>query len=135
MEKEPGKPKEPTSDNDESILAKTAEGRTVRLIWSAVSWVEVEGRSLHLHTITGDSYWWRGTLKSLEQLWGKYGHMRVDKNLMVFAPRIKELRKRSNGYAVYIGSGPGGGEFPVSRRKARELKQQRKEEKCRTLLD
>lgn len=126
MEKEPGKPKKLTNDSDECILAKTAEGRTIRLIWSAVSWVEVEGRSLRLHTTTGDSYWRRGTLKSLEQLWGKYGHMRVDKNLMVFAPQIEELRKRSDGHAVYIGSGPGGGEFPVSRRKAREIKQLRK---------
>jgi DNA-binding LytR/AlgR family response regulator len=127
MEKGPGKPKKFASDSDECILAKTAGGRTIQLIWSAVSWVEVEERSLRLHTTTGDSYWWRGTLKSLEQLWGKYGHMRVNKNLMVFAPRIEELRKRSDGYAVYIGSGPGGGEFPVSRRKAREIKQLRKE--------
>jgi DNA-binding LytR/AlgR family response regulator len=123
MEKEPGKPEEITNDSDKCILAKTAAGRTVRLIWSAVSWVEVKGRLLRLHTTTGDSYWWRGTLKSLEQLWGKYGHMRVDKDLMVFAPRIEELRKRSDGYAVYIGSGPGGGEFPASRRKARKIKQ------------
>jgi DNA-binding LytR/AlgR family response regulator len=123
MDKDSGKPREPARD-DEFILAKTAEGRTVRLIWSAISWVEVEGRSLRLHTTTGDSYRWRGTLKSLEQQWGKYGHKRVNKNLMVFAPRIEELRKSADGYAVYIGHGPGGGEFPISRRKAREIKQQ-----------
>jgi DNA-binding LytR/AlgR family response regulator len=123
MDKDSEKSRELAND-DEFILVKTAEGRIVRLIWSVVSWVEVEGRSLRLHTTTGDSYRWRGTLKSLEQQWGKYGHKRVDKNLMVFAPRIQELRKRDDGYAVDIGSGPGGGEFPVSRRKAREIKQQ-----------
>ena len=126
MDKDFEQPSELASD-DEFILAKTAKGRVVRLIWSVVSWVEIEGRTLRLHTITGDSYWLRGTLKSLEQQWGKYGHKRVGKNLMVFAPRIEELRKRADGYAVYIGDGLGGGEFPVSRRKAREIKQQLQE--------
>jgi DNA-binding LytR/AlgR family response regulator len=123
MEKKHRKQKGLASDGDEFIFVKTATGRTVRLIWSVVNWVEVEGRSLRLHTATGNSYLWQGTLKSLEQQWGKYGHKRVDRNLMVFLPRIEKLFKRSDGYAVYIGSGPGGGELPVSRRKAREIKQ------------
>jgi DNA-binding LytR/AlgR family response regulator len=54
---------------------------------------------------------------------------------MVFAPRIEELRKRSDGYVVYIGSGPGGGKFPVSRRKAREIKKQLKGEESCILFD
>jgi DNA-binding LytR/AlgR family response regulator len=123
MKRAPGRPKDIESDGDESICVRTAGGSIVRLAWSEVSWIEIEGRFLRLHTTTGDSYRWQGTLKSLEQRWGKYGHMRVDKALMVYTPRVEELRKRSDGYAVYLGDGAGGGEFPISRRKAQEIKQ------------
>jgi DNA-binding LytR/AlgR family response regulator len=80
----------------------------VLLARSLMTFVRVEGQHLYLHTITGDIYVRRGTLKDLHQRWTKHGG----------------LRQESDGPVVYVGSGAGAAVLPVSRRKFHEIKQQ-----------
>jgi DNA-binding LytR/AlgR family response regulator len=65
-----------------------------------------------------------GTLKSLDAVAAKHDLMRIGKAIMVSISQIKELRRRSDGYFVYLGSGTSaaGQPLPVSRRKTPQLK-------------
>lgn len=100
-----------------------AQGRVV-LASSQVSWAEVEGHWVRLHTVTGGVYAMRMTLKSLEQQWAKYGFVRVHNWFLVFLPHVQEFfRTRSGGWEIYLKSGAGGRYFPVSRWRRWEFQQ------------
>jgi DNA-binding LytR/AlgR family response regulator len=96
----------------------------VLLARSLVTFIRVEGHHLYLHTITGDIYVRRGTLKDLHERWAKYGFVRPHNSFVVFLPHVRQLRRESDGPVVYVGSGAGAALLPVSRRKFHEIKQQ-----------
>jgi hypothetical protein len=59
---------------------------------SQVSWVEIRGHLIELYTVTGEKYGLRGTLKSLEQRWARYGFVRIHKSYLIFLPHVRQLR-------------------------------------------
>jgi DNA-binding LytR/AlgR family response regulator len=77
----------------------------VLLARSQVTFIRVEGHFLHLHTVSGGEYVRRGTLKSLEQQWAKYGLVRIHNKYLVFLPHVRELRHESKGPVVFLNSG------------------------------
>ncbi|MBV9483996.1 MAG: LytTR family transcriptional regulator [Acidobacteria bacterium] len=117
---------EADGEGDEFISVIKA-GRMVGLARSEVSWVEVERHLLRLHTVTGETYQLRDTLKSLHQRWAQYGFARIHKSFLVFLPHVRELRREAEGPVVSLGVGADAALLPVSRRKKSEIKQQLKE--------
>jgi DNA-binding LytR/AlgR family response regulator len=96
----------------------------VWLVPLQVSWAEVEGHRVLLHTVTGDVYMRRGTLKSLEQRWAAYGFVRIHNWFLVFLPHVQQLLRTSvGGWEVYLSSGASARYFPVSRRRCQMVKQ------------
>jgi DNA-binding LytR/AlgR family response regulator len=95
----------------------------VLLARSAVVFVRVEGHFLHLHTVTGDEYVRRGTLKGLYQRWAEYGLVRIHNKYLVFLSHVRELRHESDGPAVLLGFGAGTALLPISQRRFQEVTQ------------
>jgi DNA-binding LytR/AlgR family response regulator len=93
----------------------------VLLARSAVVFVRVKGHFLHLHTVTGDEYVRRGTLKSLHRRWAEYGLVRIHNKYLVFLSHVRELRHESKGPAVSLGSGAGTALLPISRQRFQEF--------------
>jgi DNA-binding LytR/AlgR family response regulator len=112
------------SEEDNFVSVMAAAGRTVRLTCSQVSWVKAEqqGHFMRLYTVTGESYRLYGTLKSLEQLWAKYGLVRIHKSFLVSLPRVRKLRREAEGPVVDLDYGADVKTLPVSRRKFQEIK-------------
>jgi DNA-binding LytR/AlgR family response regulator len=111
-------------DHNETDGSDRNRDQVVLLARSQVTFVRIEGHHLHLHTITGEIYLLRGTLKGLEQRWTEHGFVRIHTSFLVSLPHTRELRQESMGPVVFLGSGAGGAVLPVSRRKRQEIKQQ-----------
>lgn len=114
----------PWVDPDHSDTGRVDRDQTpVLLARSAVVFVWVEGHFLHLHTVTGDEYVRRGTLKSLQQRWAKYGLVRIHNKYLVFLSHVKELRHESKDSVVSLGFGAGTASLPISQRRFQAFKQ------------
>jgi DNA-binding LytR/AlgR family response regulator len=94
----------------------------VLLARSQVVFVRVEGHLLHLHTVAGGEYVRRGTLNGLEQRWASYGLVRIHNKYLVFLSHVRELRRESDGPVVFLGSGAGAANLPISQRRFQEFK-------------
>lgn len=110
-------------DHSESDGLHSGQDR-VLVARSQVSWVEIRGHFMKLYTVTGEKYALRGTLKSLEQRWARYGFVRIHNSFLVSLPHVRQLRPTpGGGREVYLRFGAGGRYRPVSRRHFREFKQ------------
>jgi DNA-binding LytR/AlgR family response regulator len=100
------------------------DGPPVLLARWAVVFVRVEGHLLHLHTVAGDEYVRRGTLKSLEQRWAKYDLVRIHNRYLVFLPHVRELRQEPDGPAkVFLRSGADAAPLAVSQQRLPAVEQ------------
>lgn len=109
-----GDPELRTSDQVDRVLVARSQ----------VSWVEVEGHFLKLHTATGERYALRGTLTSLEQRWSKYGFVRIHNSFLVSLSHVRKLCPASRGgREAYLSFGADGRYLPISRRRFWKFKQ------------
>ena len=109
---------------DEFISVRAASGRALMLARSQVSWEEIEGHLLLLHTVIGKKYVLRGSLKSLEQRWSKYGFVRIHNSFLVSLSHVRKLRPTSRGgREAYLSFGAEGRYLPISRRCFQKFKQ------------
>lgn len=100
------------------------DGPLVLLARWAVVFVRVEGHLLHLHTVAGDEYVCRGTLKSLEQRWAKYDLARIHNKYLVFLPHVRALLHEPDGPAsVSLRLGADTPLLPISRQRFQTVKQ------------
>jgi DNA-binding LytR/AlgR family response regulator len=119
-------PTTPIEDGDdyEFLSAETEEGKIVVVARSQVWWVDVERSFLQLHTATGESYLWRGTLKNLEQRWTKHGFVRIHRSCLALLPRLSEPHLGGWGWFTLLDLGAGHTEvLPVGRKRVPKLKQ------------
>jgi DNA-binding LytR/AlgR family response regulator len=91
---------------------------------SQVSWVQLNGHLMELHTATGEKYVRRGTLANLQRQWAKYGFVRIHREYLVSIAHIRKLRTTSTGRGeVCLNFGTEVIARPVSHRRLSQFKQ------------
>ena len=120
----PGAPgaRNPMPDRTEVVPVELA-GTTTLVPRSTVRYAESHGDYARLHT--GDrSHLIRVPLTELEHRWRDAGFVRVHRRYLVESSQITELtRAAGSSFRLRIGSGADSVVLPVSRRRARELRQ------------
>ncbi|WNI18986.1 LytR/AlgR family response regulator transcription factor [Actinacidiphila sp. ITFR-21] len=82
-----------------------------------VAYAEAQGDYVRLHT-DGEAPLVRTSLAVLEERWAPHGFLRIHRRFLVSLRRVEELRSDAGHWTVRVA----GGDLPVSRRHARELR-------------
>jgi DNA-binding LytR/AlgR family response regulator len=109
---------EPGESGDESIPVDLG-GRTRFVPRSKIQYAEAQGDYVRLHT-DGESYLVRMSLATLARRWLDAGFIRIHRSILVSGRHVHELRIEGSRTVVDIG----GSTLPVSRRHAREVRDQ-----------
>ena len=107
------------ADSDDESLAVERGGVTRFIRRSDVLWVEAHGDYVRLHT-RDDHHLLRTPLTSLADSWRSAGFVRIHRSYLVDVHKIEQMRTEGNRVSVIIG----GHELDVSRRHARDLREQ-----------
>src|SRR5699024_6503381 len=107
-----------TEPDDESLAVERG-GITRFIRRSDVLWVEAHGDYVRLHT-RDDHPLLRTPLTSLADSWRSAGFVRIHRSYLVDVRKIEQMRTEGNRVSVLIG----GHELDVSRRHARDLREQ-----------
>ncbi len=111
-----------TTDGNEIVPVELG-GTTTLLPRSTVRYAESHGDYVRLHTCDG-SHLIRVPLNALERRWRDVGFVRVHRRFLVDCAQISELvRAARESSRLRIGKGADSVVLPVSRRRARELRQ------------
>ena len=94
-------------------------GRTRFVPRSKIQYAEAQGDYVRLHT-DGESYLVRTSLATLARRWVDAGFIRIHRSILVSGRHVHELRIEGSRTVVDIG----GSTLPVSRRHAREVREQ-----------
>lgn len=116
------KPGERTASSMETMAALPVDmgGRTRYVRRSEVHYVEAHGDYVRLHTRCG-AHVVRMPISKLEAYWSGTGFSRVHRSFLVALDAVRELRSDSAGGLI---AHTDAGDVPVSRRHARDLRQQ-----------
>jgi DNA-binding LytR/AlgR family response regulator len=111
-------PPEPAGDL--AVLRVESEGRTRYVRREQVRFVEAHGDHVRLDTRDG-RFLVRMTLSTLERSWSRAGFVRVHRGFLLALRAVEDLRTDAVGQLV---AHTAGGDVPVSRRHARQLKEE-----------
>ncbi|MET8451688.1 LytTR family DNA-binding domain-containing protein [Streptomyces sp. NPDC005209] len=111
-------PPEPAGDL--AVLKVESEGRTRYVRREQVRFVEAHGDHVRLDTREG-RFLVRMPLSALERGWSQAGFLRVHRGYLLALRAVEDLRTDAVGQLV---AHTAGGDVPVSRRHARQLKEQ-----------
>ncbi|ANY05908.1 LytR/AlgR family response regulator transcription factor [Pseudonocardia sp. HH130630-07] len=103
-----------------AVLPVELAGRTRFVRREDVRFVEAHGDYVRLHTPSG-SHLVRIPLSRLEEHWDAYRFVRVHRSFLLHLPAVLELRSDAGGGLL---AHTDAGDVPVSRRHARELREQ-----------
>lgn len=115
----PATPATPRVD-ELAVLPVELAGRTRYVRREDVRFVEAHGDYVRLHTPSG-SHLVRIPLSRLEEHWDAHRFVRVHRSFLLHLPAVRELRSDAGGGLL---AHTDAGDVPVSRRHARELREQ-----------
>ncbi|MEQ3551480.1 LytTR family DNA-binding domain-containing protein [Pseudonocardia nematodicida] len=113
---EPGPPRV----DELAVLPVELAGRTRYVRREDVRFAEAHGDYVRLHTPSG-SHLVRIPLSRLEEHWAAHRFVRVHRSFLLLLPAVRELRSDAGGGLL---AHTDAGDVPVSRRHARELREQ-----------
>jgi len=109
-------------DDDLPFVAVEVAGKTRLIDRGEIRYVESEGDYVRLHTYK-DGYLVRRSLSSLAERWGSEGFIRVHRSFLVNLRHVVEIQPYFNQTLIVRLNDSGETKIPVSRRRARQLRE------------
>jgi DNA-binding LytR/AlgR family response regulator len=110
-----------TEDDHLPFVGVEVGDRTVLIERTEIRYVEAEGDYVRLHT-AGDSYLVRRSMSSLAEAWERFGFVRIHRSYVVNLRHVAQIEPYFNQTLVIRVKDREGTRLPVSRRRARELR-------------
>jgi DNA-binding LytR/AlgR family response regulator len=110
-----------TEDDHLPFVGVEVADRTVLIERVEIRYVEAEGDYVRLHT-ADDSYLVRRSMSSLAEAWERFGFVRIHRSYVVNLRHVAQIEPYFNQTLVIRVKDRTGTRLPVSRRRARELR-------------
>lgn len=118
-------PPEPAAEGEDDQLpfvGVEVGDRTVLIERAEIRYVEAEGDYVRLHT-ADESYLVRRSMSSLTEAWERFGFVRIHRSYVVNLRHVAQIEPYFNQTLVIRVKDRSGTRLPVSRRRARELRE------------